>query len=55
MSKCELIEAIRQLNSTATVDFLTQFDDQELKEYMSHLLEVDAMNLTASVPSVPYN
>ncbi|MBI9018235.1 MAG: hypothetical protein JEZ07_13345 [Phycisphaerae bacterium] len=56
MNKFELIEAIRQLNFTASVDFLTQFDEKELTEYLHHLSEVDKADLTAAIPScVPFN
>ena len=40
MNKIELIEEIRKLNTTASVDFLSQFQQDELKEYMEHLLQV---------------
>jgi Mg/Co/Ni transporter MgtE len=55
MSKSELIDTIRELNSTASVEFLSQFDEKDLKEYMSHLLETDRAELTAAAPSVPFN
>ena len=57
MSKSELIETIRELNATATEEFLEQFSEYELQEYVEHLLEVDNENLTAAgaSPSVPYN
>lgn len=48
MNKFELIEEVRQLNSTASVEFLSQFDNFELQEYIDHLLEVPTCNLTAS-------
>lgn len=55
MSKSELIEVIRQMNSTASIDFLSQFSYYELKEYKDHLMELDTMELTAAAPSVPFN
>ena len=57
MTKNELIDTIRELNSTASPEFLDQFSEVDLKEYMDHLLEVDSDNLTASgcTTSVPYN
>ena len=56
MNKFELIEAIRQLNFTASVDFLSQFAETELQEYLEHLMQVDKSELTAAIPScVPFN
>lgn len=57
MSKQELIETIRELNATATEEFLEQFSEYELQEYVEHLLDVDNTDLTAAgmTPSVPYN
>ncbi len=56
MNKFELIEAIRQLNYTASVDFLSQFNESDLSEYLSHLQEVERSELTAAIPScVPFN
>jgi hypothetical protein len=37
MSKRQLIDEIRTLNTTAEVQFLAQFDDTALKEYLDHL------------------
>jgi hypothetical protein len=37
MNKGQLIEAIRQLNPSATVQFLTQFDDRDLGQYLEQL------------------
>ena len=48
MNKAELIESIRELNATATVEFLQQFDEQELQAYIDHLLEVEMPQLTAA-------
>ena len=55
MNKLELIESIRELNSTASEEFLRQFDKDDLQEYIDHLLEVDTAELTAAAPSVPFN
>ena len=56
MNKFELIEDIRRLNSTASVDFLSQFSIEELQEYAEHLMEVDTADLSASLPAcVPFN
>ena len=55
MNKFELIEAVRELNSTASVEFLSQFSSEQLQEYVDHLLDVDMKNLTACMTSVPFN
>ena len=48
MNKFELIEEVRQLNSTASIEFLSQFDIYQLQEYIDHLLELDIADLTAA-------
>jgi len=54
MDKTELIETVRELNSTASVEFLSQFNEQQLQEYVDHLLELDFIDLTAAVaPNKP--
>lgn len=56
MDKFELIETIRELNSTASIEFLSQFSEQELEEYLEHLLETDVIcRETELVPSVPFH
>ena len=55
MSKFELIEAIRELNGTASVEFLSQFEHDELTEYLEHLRDLDRSELTAAIASVPYS
>ena len=37
MNKRQLIDEIRKHNSTAQVEFLTQFDEDALKQYLDHL------------------
>ncbi len=37
MNKRQLIEDIRRYNTTVSVDFLNQFDDAALKQYLEHL------------------
>jgi hypothetical protein len=37
MSKRQLIEEIRQFNTSAQTQFLAQFDDAALKQYLEHL------------------
>jgi hypothetical protein len=56
MNKFELIEAIREFNPTATVEFLTPFDENELEEYLSHLREVCRRSSSLQpTPAVPYH
>lgn len=37
MNKRQLIDDIRQFNTTAAPQFLAQFDEDALKQYLSHL------------------
>ncbi len=37
MNKRELIDDIRRINPTAEAQFLAQFDDAALKQYLEHL------------------
>jgi len=37
MNKRQLIDGIRQINQTADHDFLAQFDEQALQQYLEHL------------------
>ncbi len=52
MTKFELIEEIRSLNFTASVEFLSQFSEEELQEYLDHLMKVEINDLTACTPIV---
>jgi hypothetical protein len=40
MSKRQLIDDIRQYNPTAQPQFLSQFDEAELQQYLDHLKAV---------------
>ena len=51
MNKAELIEAIRELNFTASVYFLSQFTQEQLQEYLEHLLEISFEQMTAASPN----
>lgn len=55
MTKFELIESIREFNATASIEFLSQFDELELEEYLEHLMDIDMTELTAAAPAVPFN
>lgn len=39
MTKRQLIDEIRNYNITATPSFLSQFDEDALKQYLDHLRE----------------
>jgi hypothetical protein len=39
MNKRQLIDDIRRYNTTAQPEFLAQFDDEALKQYLDHLEE----------------
>ena len=39
MDRFELIEAVRELNSTASIEFLSQFSQGELEAYLERLLQ----------------
>ena len=45
MSKHELIECICEINTTASQEFLEQFTDDQLNEYLEHLMELDLATL----------
>ena len=49
MDKFELIESVRELNPTASVEFLSQFQERELEEYLDHLMEADLSYASAVV------
>jgi hypothetical protein len=41
MSKRELIDCICEINKSAKAEFLAKFSEEELKEYLEHLMELD--------------
>lgn len=41
MSKIELINCICEINKTARPEFLEDFSEEELNEYLEHLMELD--------------
>jgi hypothetical protein len=41
MSKRELIDCICEINKSAKADFLAGFSENQLKEYLEHLMELD--------------
>jgi len=45
MSKRELIDCIRQINKSAKPEFLAAFSEEELTDYLEHLMELDLEEL----------
>jgi hypothetical protein len=41
MDKTELIESIREINRSATPEFLATFSKEQLRAYLDHLMKVD--------------
>ena len=55
MTKRELIDDIRRYNTTAQPQFLAQFDEESLKQYLEHLEQARHKHLrnAAFVPKAP--
>ena len=45
MSKNELINCICEINKSASAEFLSDFSEEELNEYLEHLMELDLEEL----------
>lgn len=45
MNKRELISCICEINRSAHPEFLARFTDEELNEYLEHLMELDLAEL----------
>jgi hypothetical protein len=45
MSKNELIDCICEINKTADPEFLSVFSEEQLNEYLEHLMELDIEEL----------
>ncbi len=45
MSKNELINCICEINKSASPEFLSNFTEEELNEYLEHLMELDLEEL----------
>ncbi|MBN1360184.1 MAG: hypothetical protein JW993_06310 [Sedimentisphaerales bacterium] len=39
MDKTELIDSIREINKTAKREFLAEFSEADLNDYLEHLME----------------
>lgn len=48
MSKWEIIDLIREINTTAKQDFLDSFSVEELDKYLENLLSIDLEALALS-------
>ena len=48
MTKRELIDCICEINTTAKPEFLAEFSEEQLNDYLEHLME---LNLQELVPS----
>jgi hypothetical protein len=46
MNKRELINCICEINRSARPEFLARFTEEELNEYLEHLMELDLGVLT---------
>ena len=45
MSKRELIDCICEINKSARPEFLACFSEEELSDYLEHLMELDLKEL----------
>jgi hypothetical protein len=45
MNKRQLIEQIQTLNNTATDQFLAQFDESDLQQYLQHLQDAQTREM----------
>lgn len=45
MSKNELINCICEINKSANPEFLSNFTEEQLNEYLEHLMELDLEEL----------
>ena len=45
MSKRELIDCILEINKSADPEFLARFDEEQLNDYLEHLMELDLEEL----------
>ena len=45
MSKRELIDCICEINISAKAEFLADFSEDQLKDYLEHLMELDLEEL----------
>jgi hypothetical protein len=48
MDKNDLIACIREINKSASPEFLNDFTPEELTEYLERLMELDAVDVTVT-------
>lgn len=48
MSKRELIDCIREINKTASAEFLARFSKEQLQQYLENLMELDLKELAVA-------
>lgn len=48
MTKSDLINCICEINKSAKPEFLARFSEEELKEYLSRLMELDLEEIIMS-------
>lgn len=53
MNKRQLIDGIRRYNTTARVEFLAQFDEQSLRQYLEHLEAAELKRLLRTRQELP--
>ena len=46
MTKRELIECICEINKSAKPEFLADFSEEDLKDYLEHLMELDLQEIS---------
>ncbi len=49
MTKRELIDGICEINKSAKPEFLANFSEEELKDYLEHLMGLDLEELAVCV------
>jgi hypothetical protein len=45
MNKNELIDCIREINRSAKPDFLSRFTEEQLNDYLEHLMQLSPQEL----------
>jgi hypothetical protein len=48
MDKKELIECIQEINRSATAEYLNDFSQAELTEYLERLMDLDLVDATVT-------
>jgi hypothetical protein len=48
MEKSEVINCIREINRSVTVEYLDDFSQEELTQYLERLMELDLADVTVA-------